>query len=90
MTHLHFNFSIVSFGGASKQQHEEIMSKLTDGLTELETKVDKITGEVAGLRKDFDDLKNVLDEVPPEAKVILDRINGKLDAIDALNPDATN
>lgn len=86
---LTFNFSVISFGGGGKQLNDikRIMSELTDKLPALETKVDKITGEVTGLRKDFDELKATLGSVPPEAAAILDRINGKLDAIDALNPD---
>lgn len=65
------------------------MQKLIDILAAHEAKIDKVFGEVSGLRADFTALKEQLEngEPSPEAQAILDRISTKLDGLDALNPD---
>lgn len=79
------------------------MSKLTEELLKIEARLasqetltEKVLGEVAALRIDFDKLKTELEAgtIPPEAQAILtrmdaslDRITVSLNAADAVNPD---
>ena len=79
-------------GAETQTKERNIMAKLSELAGQLRASLtlsDKVLSEVSKLSADFEALKAQLAdvEIPAEASVVLDSINAKLVALDALNAD---